>query len=311
MKVICGKSNVEKWMIPQISKLFVLNYKKYHYAKLTSLQGLELLLNNEEFDFICIEEKREIIGFAGFYIRKGSKNFVEECLLAHLLVDSKYRGRGLGTILEDARMKMLTLDSKEKVIYVSCVEKPSNSIHMKLERGFLVTGFRYHYREKDKKRENAIVLTNTSYVKQNDKLSLCVNNEITKKILKIGRANIVFTECSRRTECYYLLKFECLENLGRMIGRFESDKENGKKLNDIEIPIVNKPYLSIYVNVMINDFRSVDDFLIKNDFYPICYIPYVENYYGILEYQFLPNGVGAVLRDEVSNEGKEFIQCLI
>lgn len=311
MKVICGKSNIEKWMLPQISKLFALNYKKYHYAKLTSVQGVELLLNSEEFDFVCIEEKREIVGFAGFYIKKGSKNFVEECLLAHLLVDSKYRGRGLGTILEDARMKMLTLDSKEKVIYVSCVEKPSNSVHMKLERGFHVTGFRSHYREKNGKRENAIVLVNTSYVKQRDKLSLCVDNEITKNVLKIGGGNIVFTEYSKRTEYYYLLKFEYLEDLGRMIGRFENDKENGKKLNDIEIPSVNKPYLSIYVNVLINDFRRVDDFLIRNNFYPICYIPYVEDYYGILEYQFLPNGVGMLLSDEISNEGKKFIQCLV
>lgn len=312
METLFGKSNVKDWMLSQINELYKMNYQCYHYEKLTSYDGIKKLLCDKEFDCVCIVDEDKIVGYAGFYTRGVGNDLVQECLLAHLLVDNSYRGRGLGTMLEENRLHILKQDGIEKVIYSSCVENPKNSIYMKLNRQFFVNGFRYKYRNVAQKKENAVILVNTVSVTKSKTISISVTSNMTKKLLKRGNPNILFTT-DIEDESLYRIIINKDEKLGRTIGRIISDELYVDRISDIKMPTaLNNEYISIYVRPSIEGFGNIDRFLICQNFYPICYIPYIKDYYGIVEYQFLPEGIDAALQDDnVSGEGKELLQMLI
>lgn len=309
MESLYGKRNLNDWMLKQINELFRMNYQCYHYEQLTSFEGIKKLIDDKEFDCVYAVDEGRIVGFAGFYLRTIESDLVQECLLAHLLVDKSYRGRGLGTMLEECRLNILNQERVERVIYASCVERPKNSIYMKLNRQFFINGFRYEYRNVAQRKENAVILINTASVNKSQMISVSGISEMTKKLLKRGNPNILFSSDIEVESCYRIL-INKDEKIGRIVGRIVSDELSFHRISEIVLPKnFDNEYISIYVRPSIKGYGNIDRFLISQRFYPICYIPYIKDYYGVVEYQFLPDGIEGVLRDDnVSYEGKEFLK---
>lgn len=340
MDVIYGKNNLKETMLKQINDLFLMNYKDYHYTKLTNIVGIHKLLSDEAFNCICICEESKVIGFAGFYEETRNSSSVKLFKLAHLLVDSNNRGRGLGTLLEDNRFLMVNNLKGNKVLYASCVENPRNSIYMKLNRGFFVNGFKYHYRNADMKRGNSIILVKSDTVTDAKRVVINIENPIstmTRKLMTRANPNIEFVsdnnitsnqldtassnkglvDCRENGNVGFQYKTSVVNDkfLGRIISRVEA---MDLSLSDLAIswtdtfgiiPNVGaENYASVIVCPNIGGFSRLDNYLIQNKFYPVAYIPYINDYYGELEYQYLPEGVNKILEDEmVSGEGKQFV----
>lgn len=323
MKILYDKNKFQIDIIKQINDLFIFNYMSYHYKNLTSLEGIQNLLEDDTFNCVCICEDEKVVGFAGYYEQSEIVCPIRVFKLAHLLVDINSRGKGLGTILEDSRLQMINHLHGEKVIYASCVENPKNSIYMKLNRGFRINGFRYHYRNTNNTKENALVLVNTDAIINKRVITVNVNNYITREILRRGNPDIIFSvnqgdlsnkeivnveaQCNMSRDTNYNICFFNDEQVGRIIGRIYCNQASTK---NISLPSTFKHhYISILVSPSIRGFDVVDSYLLKNGFYPICYIPYINDYYGELEYQYLPYGVREILSDiSVSGEGQTFIR---
>lgn len=330
MDVIYGKNNLNNNMLIQINNLFCMNYTNYHYTNLINFEGIQKLIMDETFDCVCICDNNVVIGFAGYYDETNSNSFIKLYKLAHLLVDNNSRGRGLGTILEDNRLMMVNCIPGEKVIYASCVENPRNSIHMKLNRGFKINGFKYCYRNVFMKRDNSLILVNSDAIISKKQVIVNVSNYLTRRILKNGNDNIIFTcsnnnnveildsgkeKCNRRLNDVvknYVASISFDEVLGRNISRIESfTTATSDTINKILPDITKAKYNSVIVKPSISGFDKLDNYLLENNFYPISYIPYINNYYGELEYQYLPYGINEILDDvEVSDKGKGFIRNL-
>lgn len=339
MDVIYGKNALEDTMLDQINDLFLMNYKNYHYTKLTNIEGIHKLLSDEAFNCVCICEESRVIGFAGFYEKTRDSSPVKLYKLAHLLVDTNNRGRGLGTLLEDNRFLMVNKLEGNKVIYASCVENPRNSICMKLNRGFFVNGFKYHYRNADMKRGNSLILVNSVAVINAKSVAISMVNPMTTRIIAKGNPNVEFIGDNNTAynqlgtiSSYNCDLVACQEignngvqykttvindkSLGRTISRIEesvglSGRDNVIPRMDTLGIIPNagvEDYYSVIVSPNINGFSMLDTYLIQNKFYPVSYIPYINDYFGELEYLYLPEGVNKILKDEaVSDEGKRFV----
>ena len=306
MDVIYGKNNLEETMLNQINDLFLMNYKNYHYTKLTNIEGIYKLLSDEAFNCVCICEESRVIGFAGFYEETRDSSSVKLYKLAHLLVDTNNRGRGLGTLLEDNRFLMVNKLEGNKVIYASCVENPRNSIYMKLNRGFFVNGFKYHYRNADMKRSNSLILVKSVVVADAKSVAISVVNPInpmTRRLIAKGNPNVEFI--SDNNTANNQLETIRVEAVGLSVRDTVISRIDTLGI----IPDVGaEDYASVIVSPNINGFSRLDTYLIQNKFYPVAYIPYINDYYGELEYQYLPEGVNKILEDEaVSDEGKQFV----
>lgn len=335
MEIIYGKNNLQETMYNKINRLFLMNYHNYHYTKLTCIDGIQSLLLDPSFDCVCICEGSDILGFAGFYEETEDSSCIRVFKLAHLLVDANSRGRGLGTLLEDNRFLMVKKMKGEKIIYASCVENPRNSIYMKLNRGFSICGFKYHYRSSDVKRGNSLMLVNSEGV-NNKEVSISMTipiSRMTQKVIAKGNHNMAFINsdsCGNqlskneyRTVCeitgsarvQYKAQITNDKSLGRYISRIKAvsilDKEIAQQEETfgIQSDDVRDGYASVVVNPGIEGFSMLDNCLIQNRFYPVTYIPYINDYYGEVEYQYLPGGIKTILDDEeVSEEGKQFLR---
>lgn len=311
-KKLFGKDKLDDKMIGQINELFLSNYKKYHYDSLINYNGLRKLLSDATFDCVLLVEEDKVCGFAGFYLKSKENDVIQQYLLAHLLVDATSRGKGYGKLLEDSRLEVIENIKREKVIYASCVEKPMNSINMKLGRGFFISGFRYRYRNGSGQRENALVLTKVKK-KENIICRISTQSEMTKRILKAGNDSIEFVDNynDKSLGCYNVVVNRD-ENSNRTIYEVEYNQK-GHLLSELvfEDNESSRGYTSIYVRPSIVGFCKVDEYLIQHYFYPICYLPYVYDYYGVLEYQYLPDGINKVIMDKnVSSEGRNFLKYI-
>lgn len=314
MEVLCGRQNVQNDMMEQINNLFLMNYKKYHYTCLTNFDGIQQLLAQKTFECVCACENKRVIGFAAFYECKHKNYPVNSYKLAHLLVDCNCRGKGIGSVLEDSRLLMISKRYGKKVIYASCVEQPKNSIYMKLNRGFRISGFKYHYRIIDTQKENALILVNTALACDDQLLSVTTGNELTKRIIQESNPNVVFSNDTHiNNNIKYSIDISNDKNIGRMIGHIYTNHKSKEDLSTLPFP--NRymgNYIGIVVNPSIEGFFNIDNFLQSKKYYPISYVPYLNDKFGELEYQYLPHGIEKVLDDRnVSCEGKDFIKKLI
>lgn len=311
MEILYGKQKIKDYMLSQINELFMTNYQGYHYKELTSLEGINELLSKKEFDCVCVVEVDKVVGFAGIYETTDTNDLVAECKLAHLLVDTSLRGKGIGTVLEEGRLHLIKQGTAKKTIYASCVEKPKKSMYMKLKRNFFVNGFRYKYRSTTQLKENAVILVNTSFADVGNTIRINVRNKMTRVLLKRGNPNVIFSSDVEFENCYSLDIYKD-EKLARIIGRLCYNQHSGIRLSDISLPkSTYGEYVSVFVSPSIIGYDMIDSYLLMNKFYPVCYIPYVKDYYGMVEYQYLPNGLCEIIQDKnVSNEGKNFIMDL-
>lgn len=340
MDIIYGKNNLEEAMLRQINDLFLMNYKNYHYTKLTNIEGIHRLLSDETFNCLCICQESRVIGFAGFYEATRDSSSVKLYKLAHLLVDANNRGRGLGTLIEDRRLFMVNKLQGSKVIYASCVENPRNSIYMKLNRGFFVNGFKYRYRNTDMKRGNSLILVNSDAVPNAKRVDINVVNPInpmTRRLIAKGNPNVKlvnnnYAYSNRLDTTSFSKDVTNFQEIRNIWGQYKTSVTNDKSLGrskirveavdlsvrntiipetdilDLIPDIGSEDYASVIVSPNVDEFSRLDNYLIQNKFYPVAYIPYINDYYGELEYQYLSEGVNKILEDEsVSDEGKQFI----
>lgn len=319
MEILYGKKKIQDNMIKQINDLFVMNYKKYHYINLTNFEGIQNLIAQKAFDCICICENKKVVGFAAFYEYNYKGYPVSSYKLAHLLVDCNCRGKGLGSILEDGRLSMINKRSKNKVVYASCVEQPKNSMFMKLDRGFRISGFKYHYRNVNNKRENALILVNIASVYDKCKISVNTNSDLTRRIIQESNPDTIFSNdihsniINFTNNVKYSIDIVNDKYLGRIVGRIYTNRKSTEDLLTLSFPDERtNNYMSIVVNPAIEGFAKIDRYLQSKNYYPISYIPYINDNSGELEYQYLPYGIEYILNDSnVSSEGKKFIQKVI
>ncbi len=308
-----NKKQVSDTIIRQIVTLFCENYENYHYKNLCTYGGVLELILNKQFNCVYIMDGNNLCGFAGYYLKQECDN-VKEFQLAHLLVDERYRGNGYGSMLEDLRLDVIGQISNNKVIYASCVEKPYNSIRMKADRGFYVGGFRYHYRPRQDLRDNSVVMINTGSL--HHEIYIEPLHVATDKLLRLGNPNIKRKQiepcCGK-----YSVRIEDENKLGRVLIYISVNSKKEQQLDRLDefylkgITKKTDKYIGVRINPSISGFGYIDNLLIKNNFFPICYIPYVENGYGMLEYQFLQNGIETILNENnITEKARKLIEYL-
>lgn len=310
MNIIYGKSGIYDYTINQIVELFAVNYGKYHYKKFQSHKGIMELIKDEHFDCVYIVEEKLVCGFAGFYVKLEPEDKVTEVSLAHLLVNHNVRGKGYGTMLEEARLEMIKRIKGEKVIFASCVENPCRSIKMKLNRNFYVGGFRYSYRPSGYAQENAVILINpngvnrTMLVEEHCSLTQCV---ITK-----GNPNIIYK--SMVPNVHYSVEISIDKVLGRTVYNILKVCTEGVIItSDVLNQIKNNTvYVVVRISPTIDGFCNVDKVLVENAFFPLSYIPFINGGGGMLEYQYLKNGIVGIMQDNsISQTAQEFLKSLV
>ena len=310
LKKCLGKSALKEPHIQQIVELFSQNYEKYHYNNLLNVNETNELLNSEDFNCVYILSDDKLVGFAGIYLKSEKKATVKEYLLAHLLVDKNERGKGLGNVLEDLRLKMIAQDHEDKIIFASCVEKPMYSMKIKSARNFVVNGFRYKYRNKNDNFENSVVMINSDHIAKKEALIVPDAASVTKKLIQNGNPYVRFKKNNRFIQHKYGIKKVCTFS-NRNTYALSSDEESSldikEALNQIELS--PDRYISVKFPLSINGFSEVDKSLLEAGFLPLCYIPYAKEYYGLIEYQYLPNGIDNIITDDsISIEGKKFLK---
>ena len=286
--------------ITKIIGLFKKNYGNYHYQCFSSKEKFIEKMKNDSLHFVYLVDDDKVVGFAGYYLRNNEKTSQKEIFLAHLLVDNDYRGQGLGTILENKRLNIVENIPSVDIIWASCVENPMKSVQMKLNRGFEIYGFRYNYRPNNSVNKNALVL-----VKKLNK-NLKYENAITQ----LTRLSCVSNEKTQSNLNYYmkieenkaLLRTVCKISLFCEEGYIPVNSENLEKLKQME------GYISIHVSPFINGFDLLDSFIEKRHFYRLAYIPDSNTCNGLIEYEYLRNGIDVVFQDKnVSIEAKSFL----
>lgn len=313
MDMYYGKKYIKHEMICQINELFATNYKNYHYDKLLTYEGIVSMINNNNFECIFIIDDGKICGLAGYYIQHYEDDIICEVLLSHLLVDKQSRGKGYGNLLEDSRIKMIEQIAEEKIVFASCVERPYNSIYMKYKRGFYACGFRYRYRPAGAERDNAVLMLYDGYIKKKDIIHIESPSKITKKLMKQMNDNLVFDNALDDIKYKYTININKYDNVGRTILEIGDNDTKGEYLDKAKINYLknDNDYVSVHVKSSIKGFRTIDLFLTNNGFIPTAYIPYVNNYYGKIEYQYLRNDVDKLLNDyDISEMGKRYSNIL-
>lgn len=312
-RIFCGKQFTNETIINQICQLFLNNYENYHYDKFHTKNGILELLSDKQFDCTILVNNQDIVcGFAGFYANKPANSNLTEILLAHLLVSNDNRGKGLGSILEDHRLKMIQKTPGQKVIYASCVEKPFASIFMKLKRGFKITGIRYHYRPGTFERENSIVLT-YKYCQQNE-IVIESPTTMTQRIINLGNPSIKMKQQTKKKN-KHLIYYNYDTKLKRLIGHITEDSVTDEReccelTENFLDQIKNcESYIGLRVSPTIGGFKHLDKLLLSHLYYPVSYIPCINGGSGILEYQYLPLGVNSLLTDTtISTIGRGFLK---
>lgn len=310
MDIICDKNYIKEKRIKQIIELFASNYGKYHYEQFQSYEGIINLLLDKQFECIIIEDDNRILGFGGYYIKFEQKDIVKEISLAHLLVDYNFRGNGYGTLIEEVRQKMIQKIEGDKVIYASCVENPRNSIQMKLDRNYYVGGFRYCYRPGKNMRNNAVVLIYSKCIRH--EIYIEKPNNITQRIIRNGNPDIKFKDSKFYN--YYKIKIKNDKMLGRCICNVLNICDKGIRINSHFLNQLkfNSEYVVIYIKPDIDGFSNIDKTLLENSFFPLCYIPYINEGVGILEYQYIKSGIKGLYKDNtISFEAKKFLENLL
>lgn len=314
MKILYDKSCIAESQLEQINKLFINNYEDYHYSKLTSSEGIKNLIACSDFECLCVVENGMIIGFAAYYQNSISSK-IKVYKLAHLLVDKKHRGEGIGKLLEDERLLKIENNVGEKIIIASCVEKPRNSCCMKKDRGFTMSGYKYKYRKQGEKKENAIIMIKSEINSEREKpIMIRTCNKMTKRLLIETKKSVTFDEepPSYLPNVYYSIEIEYDKHLGRKNGRITLADKDTNAFTKIKNNIDENEYYSVLVDPSIEGFQMIDKYLIDNKFYPISYIPYINNMYGEIEYQYICEEIKDVITDpNVSVEGKEFIKKIV
>ncbi|MFC1688047.1 GNAT family N-acetyltransferase [Pseudomonadota bacterium] len=97
---------------------------------------------------VALNEEGEILGFGQFYLKLG------RCHLARLVVNPKYRGRGMGAEFISALMDYGAeqLDTQEFSLYVMTINKPAIAVYKNL--GFNLAA----YPHGDPKLENCVFM---------------------------------------------------------------------------------------------------------------------------------------------------------
>ena len=98
---------------------------------------------------VALNEEEELLGFGQFYMKLG------RCHLARLVINPKFRGRGLGAKFISALMRYgsKVLETNEYSLYVMTVNKPAIAVYKKL--GFNLAP----YPHGDPKLENCVFMT--------------------------------------------------------------------------------------------------------------------------------------------------------
>lgn len=262
---------------------------------------------------VILAEKNATIGFAGARVVEQNIGIVlpkesqtAESKLQHGLVDKIVERKELKKVLSD----LLGLHYKENI---------------ELKSKGIKAGVICNIQGDNNTKENALVLVNTDAIINKKIITVNVNNYITREILRRGNPDIIFSvnkvnqedlsnlgivndeaQCNMSRDINYNICFLYDEQVERIIGHIYCNQASTK---NISLPSTLKHhYISILVSPSIRGFDVIDSYLLKNGFYPICYIPYINDYYGELEYQYLPYGIREILSDiKVSGEGQTFI----
>ena len=311
MEIIGGKRYINMELIDQIVNLFKCNYNQYHYEAFQSKGGIINLFSDRQFECLILYEQGKVLGFAGYYIKNYFSSNILEILLAHLLVDENYRGKGYGSLLEKYRLELIEKIKKPKVIYASCVENPRNSIQSKIKRNFYMGGFRYQYRPGKFERTNSVVMIYTGGLHK--KICIECPSNLTQKVMKIGNPEIYFKDAIWNNS--YTIKKINEQKLGRIVCHIFSNDRKGEKIDDYFLKILEQnkeKYIAVYLSPAIQGFKYIDKILINNSFYPLSYIPYIGDGAGIIEYQYVEMGIKGILKDhKISNFAKEYLDNLI
>lgn len=308
---IYEKKDMDELAVKQINHLFIEGYTNYHYKKLLTVKGFSELLENPYFDCIYIKSEEDVIGFAGYYLYPDEEPV--RVMLSHLLLNSSFRGNGLGKVLENERLnKVNEKVTGAKVVYASCVEKPIYSVEMKLNHGFTPSGFRWRYRRGDAGRDNAVIMVSKECSKVYDNVQIAPVSAYTKNLIRLINVNIQFRQ-ELDSEVYtYKYTKEYFNQADRVIFRLQLS-EDGKKMEEIikEAQQEEQYYVSFHIIPSIMGMSNIDECLIRNRFFPLAYLPNVYHGYGELEYQLLKNGYDELLEDDtVSIYGKKLISCI-
>jgi ribosomal protein S18 acetylase RimI-like enzyme len=308
------QANVEH--INSIVELFNSNYSnKYHYDKVTSPLKLRYLLNSKNFKgWVVLSKNKKVIGFSGVYTK--NKNSLKFVKLAHLLVDEKYRGNGVGELLEEAREQYYANLKESKIVIVSCVENPIYSVELKRKRGFNILGIRLFYRPETEssKRTNGIFMgllniRNT----ENDIKNIEEPSNKTKELISLISLNNGIERNFTNTRKNFLCKYKLLlnENLGRaiVIVKYHKDGVSIKRVIE-KLQLISFPYMAICIQAQSPGFAEADYELITNKFYPLTYVPHLNAGKDLVEYQFISN-LNSIEYNHISKYTKQFLSYIV
>ncbi|KPA16009.1 anti-sigma regulatory factor [Candidatus Magnetomorum sp. HK-1] len=125
----------------KIVALFKRNYQRYTYGEFMNAKELQSILSSNKYVSFIAEHKDVIVGHSGISIRDNDAKF------SNLLVDNEFRGRNIGSFLENARMNFVKGLGGINVVYSSCVSDDNKSQILKSNRNFFPVSVRLAYRK--------------------------------------------------------------------------------------------------------------------------------------------------------------------
>jgi GNAT superfamily N-acetyltransferase len=279
---------IVKYALPEhyrgITSLFERNYEHYHYDALLDYEQLTDLFSRDFIGWVALDGNT-VAGFAALYnTAEGSSSIIK---LAHLLVDERYRGRHLGSLLEAEREKYYKL-TNNSIVLASCVEIPPQSMFLKKKHGFSFLGARVNYRPDFVQRSHSILMGKYNKLvtsKYLEKPSLWTQNLINTCCASLGGERIFIKKETSQIESYGLIVDV---KSGRKTATPQKKSIHSLSLAETikNIKDGDMPYVAVKTNAANDGFLQTDNFLIHNGFWPVIFLPDYDDNFDLLEYQY-------------------------
>lgn len=248
------------------------------------------------------KEGNSIVGFCGTYI--DLKNDITRVYLGNLLVDSEYRGSGIGNKISNEREKIIGQLSEKMSIFGRCVEKPEHSIRMKEKDGYQLLGVNFLRCSCTGNRNLILMGKNTGL---DEKQIFYHGSSITNALIKkVKREKALFKE---DRETHFLGGIKKIVKNGIETSFLEYKKSGDHIAKIVEEIVAERGYGATFgLRPQERGFFQADKALIEHGFFPVSLLPYLsEEADDFIEYQYICSSKLDDLPDPLPNK-KEIIE---
>lgn len=272
-----------------IFELFKTNYKSGYYNKnFASPAAIVALIARADFTGIVVKDGSKLVGFSGIYTQ--IKQGYNEIYLANFLVDTDYRGLGVGSIIDERKLKYCEQLKPRSIVYSILGESSQASVQIKKKYLYDVWGIRLFYGEWEPNQDgdgHLWVFGRTVGFEQGSKRFPALHS-MTRALIQSVQPTCEFLASD--TVAIMLLEVQYPDNVEfgqcACLARISEAGTPIATVLDQLIEHDDWPYIALRINVDGHS-AELENILLAHNFFPTCYLPYFDDGVDVIEYQYV------------------------